>query len=49
MTGDDTKHLPLEDLHTTAGARFDALKPWLTGEAAHGEQAEAARAHGCNA
>ena len=28
MTGDDTKHLPLEDLHTTAGARFGAFAGW---------------------
>jgi len=34
--------------HAAAGeeARFDLLKPWLTGEAAHGDQAEAARALG---
>lgn len=28
MTGDDTKHLPLEDLHTAAGARFGAFAGW---------------------
>ncbi|MER8880607.1 glycine cleavage system aminomethyltransferase GcvT [Mesorhizobium sp. M0684] len=28
MTGDDTKHLPLEDLHMTAGARFGAFAGW---------------------
>ncbi|MDR3402028.1 MAG: sigma-70 family RNA polymerase sigma factor [Chthoniobacter sp.] len=28
------------------GASFDLLKPWLTGEATHGDQAEAARALG---
>lgn len=29
-------------------AEFDRLKPWLTGEAAHGEQAGTARALGCD-
>jgi aminomethyltransferase len=28
MTGDDTKHLPLEDLHVAAGARFGAFAGW---------------------
>lgn len=28
MTGDDTKHLPLEDLHAAAGARFGAFAGW---------------------
>ena len=28
MTGDDTKHLPLEDLHSAAGARFGAFAGW---------------------
>ena len=28
MTGDDTKHLPLEDLHNAAGARFGAFAGW---------------------
>lgn len=28
MTGDDTKHLPLEDLHTAVGARFGAFAGW---------------------
>ncbi|ESZ72903.1 glycine cleavage system protein T [Mesorhizobium sp. L103C119B0] len=28
MTGDDTKHLPLEDLHTAAGARLGAFAGW---------------------
>jgi aminomethyltransferase len=28
MTGDDTRHLPLEDLHTSAGARFGAFAGW---------------------
>ncbi|MET3521723.1 glycine cleavage system aminomethyltransferase GcvT [Mesorhizobium abyssinicae] len=28
MTGDETKHLPLEDLHTAAGARFGAFAGW---------------------
>ncbi|MBA1144251.1 glycine cleavage system aminomethyltransferase GcvT [Mesorhizobium neociceri] len=28
MTGDDTKHLPLEDLHSSAGARFGAFAGW---------------------
>ena len=28
MAGDDTKHLPLEDLHTAAGARFGAFAGW---------------------
>jgi len=28
MTGEDTKHLPLEDLHGAAGARFGAFAGW---------------------
>ncbi|TIN63061.1 MAG: glycine cleavage system aminomethyltransferase T, partial [Mesorhizobium sp.] len=28
MTGDDTRHLPLEDIHVTAGARFGAFAGW---------------------
>lgn len=28
MTGEDTKHLPLEDLHSAAGARFGAFAGW---------------------
>ncbi|TIL68529.1 MAG: glycine cleavage system aminomethyltransferase T, partial [Mesorhizobium sp.] len=28
MTGDDTKHLPLEDLHVAASARFGAFAGW---------------------
>ncbi len=28
MTGEDTKHLPLEDLHEAAGARFGAFAGW---------------------
>lgn len=28
MTGDDIKHLPLEDLHSAAGARFGAFAGW---------------------
>jgi aminomethyltransferase len=28
MTGDDGKHLPLEDLHLAAGARFGAFAGW---------------------
>ncbi|AZO14279.1 MULTISPECIES: glycine cleavage system aminomethyltransferase GcvT [unclassified Mesorhizobium] len=28
MTGEDTKHLPLEDLHQAAGARFGAFAGW---------------------
>jgi len=28
MTGEDTKHLPLKDLHTAAGARFGAFAGW---------------------
>ncbi|UVK36691.1 glycine cleavage system aminomethyltransferase GcvT [Mesorhizobium sp. AR10] len=28
MTGDTTRHLPLEDLHTAAGARFGAFAGW---------------------
>ena len=28
MTGDDTKHLPLEDMHTAVGARFGAFAGW---------------------
>ena len=28
MTGEDTKHLPLEDLHDAAGARFGAFAGW---------------------
>ena len=28
MTGEDTKHLPLEDLHNAAGARFGAFAGW---------------------
>jgi aminomethyltransferase len=28
MTGDPTKHLPLEDLHAAAGARFGAFAGW---------------------
>ncbi|TIT70431.1 MAG: glycine cleavage system aminomethyltransferase T, partial [Mesorhizobium sp.] len=28
MTGDEAKHLPLEDLHTAAGARFGAFAGW---------------------
>ncbi|RUU46348.1 glycine cleavage system aminomethyltransferase T, partial [Mesorhizobium sp. M2C.T.Ca.TU.002.02.1.1] len=28
MTGDDTRHLPLEDLHQAAGARFGAFAGW---------------------
>lgn len=28
MTGDDIKHLPLEDLHVAAGARFGAFAGW---------------------
>jgi aminomethyltransferase len=28
MTGDDTRHLPLEDLHLAAGARFGAFAGW---------------------
>ncbi|RVD68762.1 glycine cleavage system aminomethyltransferase GcvT [Mesorhizobium sp. M4A.F.Ca.ET.029.04.2.1] len=28
MTGDETKHLPLEDLHRAAGARFGAFAGW---------------------
>ena len=28
MTGEDTKHLPLEDLHHAAGARFGAFAGW---------------------
>ncbi|MER9656953.1 glycine cleavage system aminomethyltransferase GcvT [Mesorhizobium sp. M0152] len=28
MTGDDTKHLPLEDIHMAAGARFGAFAGW---------------------
>ncbi|MBZ9677170.1 glycine cleavage system aminomethyltransferase GcvT [Mesorhizobium sp. ES1-1] len=28
MTGDDTKHLPLEDIHVAAGARFGAFAGW---------------------
>ncbi|TPK93509.1 MULTISPECIES: glycine cleavage system aminomethyltransferase GcvT [unclassified Mesorhizobium] len=28
MTGDDTRHLPLEDLHQVAGARFGAFAGW---------------------
>ncbi|TIW02711.1 MAG: glycine cleavage system aminomethyltransferase T, partial [Mesorhizobium sp.] len=28
MTGEDTRHLPLEDLHQAAGARFGAFAGW---------------------
>src|SRR5690242_21889054 len=28
MTGDDSKHLPLEDIHTAAGARFGPFAGW---------------------
>lgn len=28
MTGDDTRHLPLEDLHKAAGAKFGAFAGW---------------------
>ncbi|RUZ54767.1 glycine cleavage system aminomethyltransferase T, partial [Mesorhizobium sp. M7A.F.Ca.US.007.01.1.1] len=28
MAGDDTKHLPLEDIHMAAGARFGAFAGW---------------------
>jgi aminomethyltransferase len=28
MTGDDTKHRPLEDMHVAAGARFGAFAGW---------------------
>lgn len=28
MTGDDTRHLPLEDIHVAAGARFGAFAGW---------------------
>ncbi|MHA6684305.1 glycine cleavage system aminomethyltransferase GcvT [Mesorhizobium sp. A556] len=28
MTGDDTRHLPLEDLHRQAGAKFGAFAGW---------------------
>jgi aminomethyltransferase len=28
MTGDDSRHLPLEDLHVAAGARFGAFAGW---------------------
>jgi aminomethyltransferase len=28
MTGDDSRHLPLEDLHIAAGARFGAFAGW---------------------